>query len=771
MTADAQKDELLRAQQNGATRCGTLKPSGEDTDQGFYPTVFTWPERISYVDPSTEKLELAAQKVKPIQDAIARLTNLDELALSIDSGLGYLAGPDGSDRAKIFSEKTEIFGRKYAQSREQVARDLLEALERKISQLPDQDKRIFEVYEKCLQIAFPHDMNYIHIVVDYMMKYERDSLRRLDIEVNKLAKEHMVDSGLVTDHDKLNEYEDIVNIFKETIKTLKTHPIPPNLRDEQRPHLHSERSSLRYHKQALKTFDRRQKKRRTRPYGFEEAYLTLANNLDRGILARILSTESTLPTESTTATGSATATIFNGIDISQHDTEDKVTALPITPNKLTSVQQQWLKEMGWVQQAFLTSFLTSIITNKTNLCTIRTLNLAKISTTYLSRLNDADFWSALPELHRLTIMAAPEWRDIVAGYQGEFSSHPVNPSKTVCSFYKLLTLLSSRASIKVLTLGYIGGGEHATGLFARNKHILPAPIVDNSSETSIVTLPHLKQLTFQNCWFVPEILDEFISAMEESDLLKVKFESVSLIAAGGKSVVFPFAQGGWHSQYPPRRQHNSAPLFVGFGVPQPSEDNLAAESAVIPPLLDSNGQPCMPSKANWQDQRPNKDTWSKFIDKFTPGLTVKERQDKDLSPSSLKRKRPEQQGLLQTRAKEGKIPHIEFISCGYAKLEVQNLGATLNNLTSFVGCTNLSKRKDNLAPYMMSSIDPFLAEILPAISQQEDLLLTKAFGMRLGWGDDHRKWWNGEDGKQLGGTGRFSGVVRGEQVDDVAVSP
>ena len=45
--------------------------------------------------------------------AFSHLTNLNEFALEVDSGLGWLQGPDSSDRVHILKEKAKIFGYVY----------------------------------------------------------------------------------------------------------------------------------------------------------------------------------------------------------------------------------------------------------------------------------------------------------------------------------------------------------------------------------------------------------------------------------------------------------------------------------------------------------------------------------------------------------------------------------------------------------------------------------------------------------------------------------
>ena len=51
-------------------------------------------------------------------EALSYLTNVRELGLSLDSGLGWLHGSDQSDRAKTAKGKSKVFGARYSRSEE-----------------------------------------------------------------------------------------------------------------------------------------------------------------------------------------------------------------------------------------------------------------------------------------------------------------------------------------------------------------------------------------------------------------------------------------------------------------------------------------------------------------------------------------------------------------------------------------------------------------------------------------------------------------------------
>ena len=77
---------------------------------------YEWPHpyynRYEYCD----GLEKKADEFKCMSKAMSYLLGTTELGLSLDSGLGWLAGPDTSDRAKLYQDKPEVFGRRHSQS-------------------------------------------------------------------------------------------------------------------------------------------------------------------------------------------------------------------------------------------------------------------------------------------------------------------------------------------------------------------------------------------------------------------------------------------------------------------------------------------------------------------------------------------------------------------------------------------------------------------------------------------------------------------------------
>ena len=71
---------------------------------------YKWPHPFYSRYEVVEGLEKKADEFRCMSLALSYLKEVRELGLSLDSGLGWIAGPDVSDRARVFQEKTKIFG-------------------------------------------------------------------------------------------------------------------------------------------------------------------------------------------------------------------------------------------------------------------------------------------------------------------------------------------------------------------------------------------------------------------------------------------------------------------------------------------------------------------------------------------------------------------------------------------------------------------------------------------------------------------------------------
>ena len=472
--------------------------------------------------------------------------------------------------------------------------------------------------------------------------------------------------------------------------------------------------------------------------------------------------------------------IFNGYNLAAeagghcHFIQDKVAdpkLFPLQPGHLREAQAQWLMETVWAQKAFLSAYTTALLENKCIFSQVHSLHIGKISSGLLGPLEEREFWQAMPSLKRLKILVSPDWRaEYGRGDQSFQTNMLISPVEASIKFAHFLQSQIARIEhLCTLTIGFIGGGEHAPGLFARNQHVLPAPITSNPrawltdhvhtpDPNTMMTFNHIKELTIENAWLSPCMLEGFMVKSKDSSLRELTLDSVSLT--------------GVNSTRP------NAPLTT-------IEDGLKPEYA----------------PAAWlQERLPSDHCWPAIIDRLSPGKTF----------SELKYAA----GLIDpvqvpppTRVFRGYVKKLTFKSCGYirisgvSQLEFNQNGLVMPNASprdhglhvreiafhrvravgeSAEGSANGGATGGSGAPVqgliMLKEKDQRgrdyfgLGRLTQCIHPVEKRVLEQAWGMRFGWGDDMERWRAVEDGCFEGGTGRFSGVVeveKGQEKEEV----
>jgi len=390
------------------------------------------------------------------------------------------------------------------------------------------------------------------------------------------------------------------------------------------------------------------------------------------------------------------------------------------PLNLTAAQKEYLLKMTFAQRAFLTSYTTAVIDNKPVIATVCTLKIASLSSRYLQCLRGHDFWAALPNLRTLEFIISPDWRDMSRNEALSVDVPTIMPTTAVATLSAFLhEFISPLELVRNLSLGWLDGGEHAIGNFGRNQHILCAPLIlqpalrHHNSADNIVLFPHILQLTLNNCWITPSVLELFIQ-QHKTTLQDLKLTSVSLTAPTRPAVLLTATPS----------------LYLEILAAPPRQPDAAASL----------------SHVLSQIHRPG--SWPQIIDNITPGTTLAE----------LRRGG-------HPRGDRGVLRRIHFNSCGNVRLGYMEdfhqgvIGHYLVELPE-----DLRICIDNLEPAMMCDNDAMLGEIHPHMPQKEHNTLHAVWHMSFGWGDDPRARDNLEDGKPQGGSGRFTGFV--ERVED-----
>ncbi|KIX04499.1 uncharacterized protein Z518_05369 [Rhinocladiella mackenziei CBS 650.93] len=440
------------------------------------------------------------------------------------------------------------------------------------------------------------------------------------------------------------------------------------------------------------------------------------------------------------------------------------TSAPLLPGSLTEAQAQWLMETVWAQRAFLSAYTTAVITNRQNFKTIHTLRISKLSSGLLPSLEQREFWSSLPGLKKLEIFISPDWRqEHITGDRSYAVNMPIPPAKAAQKFTEFLRLYVVKIeSLHSLAIGYVGGGEHGVGIFARNQHVLPAPIIEDPSDwlhetrdgrspAYMTKFDHIRDLRFENCWFSPWMLLDFMKKSRDTSLHSLTLESVSMLTCHDASIEQPLTT-------------SSSNLHCHF-----AEDEWYRE--------------ILPSSA----------AWVRVLDAITPSMTLLEAQC--LKGYISRGIRPSLKGF------RGHIQKITLNSCGYVKISLpKNATAGFNQNSAVTHLftpmdSGIRIRKERFTRPLVNEnqdlggggyrprhqrntddaecskrvmmntsspsgeVYPWLGTLTQCIHPIEKRILEQAWRMKFGWGDSLDRWAAVEDGFYEGGTGRFSGVL------------
>ncbi|KAF2162180.1 hypothetical protein M409DRAFT_69384 [Zasmidium cellare ATCC 36951] len=695
---------------------------------------YEWPPQQYTRFANLAGLERTADETLRMKAAFANLTKVQELGLSVESGLGWLNGPDKSLRARIFERPSPVFGQSHAR--------LPEGLQ--------ETKDFWAALQAC------------HTKVG-----GNSSMKEVTLAKRSIAK-----------------------------------PIPelPGLQDTQ--------------------------------FADPSLWPTVA-------AANINAATSTC--------GSPEEMALEGVlftTISPTESGLPWDKCALAPSELRKEQKEWLLETEWAQRAFLESYILAIIDNPLVVANVRTLNVAKISSSFLPILGRSSFWDALPNLKDVTIHVKPDWRTVEKDNAGFAETRALSPSEAVRSFHKsvLRDRICLRPSITKLNIGWFGGGEHAEGIFARNNNLLPAPIT--APEHCIapaagfgLVFKFVEELTLHNCWMTPPALEELVRNHSNKSLKKLTLDSVSITthprfptggqagqaqamaavqaagvhqpllnfqnfpnqqaaaqAPGGANVqqnnamalpppivpqnapqmqqmAFPWhalgmanaPQAGHFQQHVANQlfhhhnQHNPGMLANAggmnlqamFGGSNPG-NNIQQNPPPPPPL------PHLPHLPNHNQQNTHwsealrEGSWPDLLNRISPGPIFDDYKPQPAPWEEQPPPRPET--TLQT---------IELISCGYVRLTNNNafdqfaIQATDDHHLSVW----FRQRQAALSPAMMTTNDRCMARIVQHIPNRELVALLLAWGLREGWADQEKAEESEYDGLLPGGTGRLSGVI------------
>lgn len=698
-------------------------------------------------------------------EAFSNLSEVIELGLSLDSGLGWLAGPDVSDRAKVFNAKAKIFGPKHPLP-DEAARKRTEEWQKKSDRanMPFVQHLVirYDTISKRLSVSPAKFYEYlrenlISRIIDDMLRMSTTeltwhihsgfgpSLKRLGISETQFPVLWTAASDVPVYENQpeptwVTQAQVVYQALGAIESCRQTAVDGPEIQDE-------------YLIEEAATEDNKDPEDED-PVMVEEdpdvAYLDSSSEEEESDVEEeviTLEDDEWQSFQEFAPMLRAPPLIFNDLDFNtapnvnpnyaracSGGTGNRFLLEALIPNDLTTAQKEWLLETEWAQRAFLASYTLAIMDNLPTFQNVRTFTVTKLSSRYLPPLQRPEFWAALPNLATVTIIVSPDWRDVIKEHAGYVSDPAINPSEASGALCRLVQgCIAPLENIKTLTLGFVGGGERAPGIFARNKHVLPGPItespkdqLDTMSALKTLHMPYVECLTFTNCWFGPHALRIFVTEMRQASLHTLRFDSVSLIAPRGDIVVPAVV--------------NANAAAVNAGALPPTAPGPVAGPATARPIV------------TWLTTNPRHGSWADVVDSLTPAATIATQRviyNPQLDAPVL---RP-----------NGALQRLDFISCGYVRLTVRvDLQGDLGTAPTRQRNPHLARRAGSLEKVMMASADKLLGRIHPVLKTEEVECLEGAFGMHVGWGDVPERFEPLEDDEVVGGMGRFSGVLVGQ---------
>jgi hypothetical protein len=446
----------------------------------------------------------------------------------------------------------------------------------------------------------------------------------------------------------------------------------------------------------------------------------------------------------------------------------KAEAVTLKPNDLTNAQREMLLEMEWAQEAFMQSYVIAVIDNHMTFMHIEALNIARLPSRHLAILRRADFWDSLPNVKKLFLGIIPDWRKVVKEETSWVQDSRVAPSLSVPGVYQLLLQqISTRKNITALHFEWLCGGEYAVGLFARNQHVLAAPIVSESihmvnraHERPVLTLPYIEHLSMKNCWISPHIMVKFILCLKESSLQSLRLDSVSLTASVSPNAQpAPLTQAGvvQNPQNAQNAQNAAGPaganLLAGMNALAPlgiaqNAPNAPNAPAQLPPAALVNNQQTLGN--DWLNP-PRPGSWAEIIDTLTPGITL----------AGIRYSR-DNTGLEPPVKEPTAFSKLAIESCGYVRLPLDFDQSVIDPPHTHQPLnTSITKRITDIDAFMMKSHDSNLGVVVNNIGATESATLQHAWNMVTDWGTSRLELLadSRADGVANAGRGRLSGFI------------
>ncbi|KIV99705.1 hypothetical protein, variant [Verruconis gallopava] len=277
-------------------------------------------------------------------------------------------------------------------------------------------------------------------------------------------------------------------------------------------------------------------------------------------------------------------------------------------------------------------------------------------------------------------------------------------------------------------------------------------------EDRFLKFPHLRELKLKNCWLSPHALVHLVQ--EHPALERLCLESVSLTAelihspaqnAGQLMAAAPQIQAPLISQ-------NNIPLHGGY-IGLPNSQHLpqaafvqSAQGSSNPAFVPGPHQvpPEQPNFANRDWLSPRIGSWPHVLDSISPGVTLAA-SGSTMSPMNIPSSVPNH--ALHT---------LSLRSCGYCRLNNSRLDESSIPVPTYEGGSGwFQRRSAALSKLMLVAKGYITADIVQALPRNEEHALTMGFELSLGWPAEWADEVDAPlyDACLAGGSGRFHGII------------
>ena len=420
-----------------------------------------WPDTARCQYDFVQEREDLAEDTHGLKEAIALLVNMREFGLSLKSGYGWINGEDGSELAKLGRASPDVLS-SWPQQREEfepavhLASNTLSTIHPQLSRYASEfASMMFMQYARILYRAGA-DTIYLNILQHYMLMYPVGSADFSEVSCREQIALMLTRYQVPAEHHHLLTSPD--SSSDQTMKQLHNSICAARMPDT--PEDISEPSEQFWTKAKKTEMSLRNYSRARR----HEMTLSLAATRRRSYWQN----RTTLPESFYVYGASGSFTEFAGRPRLDDSINPRYRGSTLTQN-----QMRMILEYEGVQRTLLTSLILAMFRNQAIFSNINKLRLVNISTCFIGDLNRKDLWDVMSGLTEVTFLVSPDWRHISSSGSTEspaYDDDRVRPTITSTRLSRLIEDQVAGRPIKKFTLGYVDGGEHATGICKLTLH-------------------------------------------------------------------------------------------------------------------------------------------------------------------------------------------------------------------------------------------------------------------------------------------------------------